>query len=390
MCRINFILIFLLLLTVRSQAFQFQKPVVGAAQTRTYLSLLEDKKVGLVVNHTSLVDGVHLVDLLLGNEIEVKKIFAPEHGFRGDVANGGEVVDGIDVNTGLPIISLYGENRKPTSDQLKDIDVMVFDIQDVGCRFYTYISTLHLVLEACAENQVPLVVLDRPNPNGDYVAGPIRKPGYESFVGMDPIPIVHGCTVGELAQMINGEGWYENPVKCNLTVIPVDNYDHKTGYSLPVPPSPNLPNDLSVRLYPSLCFFEATSVSIGRGTDFPFQVIGGTNKELGSFEFTPRSIPGVSDNPPLKGETCYGVDLRTLSEIPTFTLEYFLEFYHRYNNENEFLTRERWLNLLAGTDDLINQIRAGKSEEEILDSWKPELEKYKQLRKKYLLYPDFE
>jgi len=351
---------------------------------------LRAKGVGLVVNHTSLIDNKHLVDTLLEKKIQVKKIFAPEHGFRGDVANGGEVVDGVDATTGIPIVSLYGDNRKPTAEQLKDIDVMVFDIQDVGCRFYTYISTLHLVLEACAENKIPLIVLDRPNPNGDYIAGPIRKDGFESFVGMDPIPIVHGCTVGELAKMINGEGWFETSAKCELTVIPVKNYDHKTSYSLLVAPSPNLPNDLSVRLYPSLCFFEATSVSIGRGTDFPFQVIGGVNKDLGSFKFAPRSIPGVSDNPPLKGETCYGVDLRTLTEVPTFTLKYFLEFYHKYQNEKDFLTRERWLNLLAGTDDLIKQIREGKTEAEILESWKPELDKYKQLRKKYLLYPDFE
>lgn len=390
MYRINFILILLLFSTACSTAIQPQNPVVGAAQTETYLPLIKDKKVGLVVNNSSLIGDVHLVDLLLDKGIEVKKIFAPEHGFRGDVANGGEVVNGVDVNTGLPIISLYGDNRKPTTEQLTDLDVLIFDIQDVGCRFYTYISTLHLVLEACAENKVPLVVLDRPNPNGDYVAGPIRKDGFESFVGMDPIPIVHGCTIGELAQMINGEGWYEEPVECDLRVISVKNYDHKTGYSLPVAPSPNLPNDLSVRLYPSLCFFEATSVSIGRGTDFPFQVIGGVNKNLGSFEFTPKSIPGVSDNPPLKDETCYGVDLRTLKDIPTFTLKYFLDFYHKYQDEKDFLTRERWLNLLAGTDDLIKQIREGKTEADILESWKPELDNYKQLRKKYLLYPDFE
>lgn len=207
---------------------------------------------------------------------------------------------------------------------------------------------------------------------------------------MDPIPVVHGCTVGELAQMINGEGWYETPVKCKLTVIPVINYDHKTWYSLPERPSPNLPNDLSVRLYPSLCFFEATSVSVGRGTDFPFQVAGGLNKDLGSFQFTPHSIPGVSDNPPNKDQTCYGIDLRELKEVPTFTLRYFLDFYHKYQKEEDFLTRERWLDLLAGTDDLIRQIRKGKTEEEIFAGWKPELEKYRQLRKKYLLYPDFE
>lgn len=390
MYRINFTFILLLFLTSYSQAEQVQYPVVGAAQTEQYLPLLSAKKVALVVNHTSLVGDRHLVDVLMEKRMDLKKIFAPEHGFRGDVDNGGKVVDGVDVATGLPIISLYGENRKPTAEQLEDIDVVVFDIQDVGCRFYTYISTLHLVLEACAENDIPLIVLDRPNPNGDYVAGPIRKDGFKSFVGMDPIPVVHGCTVGELAQMINGESWYSAGVKCKLTVIPVKNYDHKTRYSLPVPPSPNLPNDLSVRLYPSLCFFEATSVSIGRGTDFPFQAVGGLKKELGSFEFIPHSIPGVSDNPPNKDQKCYGIDLRQLNEVPEFTLQYFLNFYNTYETESDFLTRENWLNLLAGTDDLILQIRKGKTEEQILESWKPQLEEYKQVRKKYLLYPDFE
>ena len=390
MQRINYTLIFLLLLTACTQARQQQELQVGAAQPGIYLPLLKGKTVGLVVNNTSVVGDVHLVDFLRDKKIEVTKIFAPEHGFRGDIANGGEVVNGVDAATGLPIFSLYGEIRKPSKEMLRGIDVMVFDIQDVGCRFYTYISTLHLVLEACAENNIPLIVLDRPNPNGDYVAGPVRKEGFESFVGMDPIPIVHGCTVGELAQMINGEDWYETSVKCNLTVIPVKNYDHKTRYSLPQRPSPNLPNDLSVRLYPSLCFFEATSVSIGRGTDFPFQVIGGLNRNLGTFEFIPHSIPGVSDNPPNKDQTCYGIDLRALTEVPAFTLRYFLDFYRKYQNKEEFLTRERWLNLLAGTDDLIRQIRAGKTEQEITESWQADLEKYKQLRKKYLLYPDFE
>jgi uncharacterized protein YbbC (DUF1343 family) len=289
----------------------------------------------------------------------------------------------------LPILSLYGKNRKPSSELLLGLDVVVFDIQDVGCRFYTYISTLHYVMEACAENNIPVIVLDRPNPNGDYIAGPIRKKGFESFVGVDPIPIVHGCTIGELAQMINGEGWLENGVRCDLTVVPVKNYDHTMLYSLPVRPSPNLPNDLSVRLYPSLCFFEATSVSVGRGTDAPFQVLGGLNENLGDFVFTPESIPGVAVNPLNKDKKCYGVDLRTLDTVPQFTLKYFLDFYHKYENKADFLTRERWLNLLSGSDELIRLIREGKTEQDILDKWKPELETYKQMRKKYLLYSDF-
>lgn len=362
----------------------------GAEQPQKYLPLLQNKKVGLVVNHTSLVDQVHLVDFLVEKNIQVKTIFAPEHGFRGEAAAGEEIQDGKDTKTGIKIASLYGENKKPTKEQLKVLDLIVFDIQDVGCRFYTYISTLHLVMEACAENGLALVVLDRPNPNGDYVAGPVLEPEFQSFVGMHPIPVVHGCTVGELALMINGEQWLGNKTNCELTVVPVENYTHKTRYSLPVRPSPNLPNDLSVRLYPSLCFFEATSVSVGRGTDFPFQVLGGLNPGLGDFTFIPKDMAGVALNPINEGKVCYGTDLRNLTEIPGFTLKYFLDFYHQYKNEKDFLTRESWLNTLAGTDQLLKQIKEGKSEAEIEQSWQPALAKYKEIRKKYLLYPDFE
>ncbi|NCB07648.1 MAG: DUF1343 domain-containing protein [Bacteroidia bacterium] len=362
----------------------------GAEQPEKYLSLLQNKRVGLVVNHTSLAGQEHLVDFLMGKSIQVQTIFAPEHGFRGEAAAGEDIKDGKDVRTGIKIVSLYGQNKKPTAAQLKDLDVVVFDIQDVGCRFYTYISTLHLMMEACAEAGLPLLVLDRPNPNGDYVAGPVLDPRFQSFVGMHPIPVVHGCTIGELALMINGERWYSAKETCMLTVVPVKNYTHTTRYSLPVRPSPNLPNDLSVRLYPSLCFFEATSVSVGRGTDFPFQVLGGLEPTLGNFSFTPTNIPGVALNPLNEGKICYGTDLRTLTDVPTFTLKYFLDFYHQYKNEKDFLTRETWLNTLAGTDQLIRQIREGKSEDEIVRSWQPELENYRQLREKYLLYPDFE
>jgi uncharacterized protein YbbC (DUF1343 family) len=362
----------------------------GAEQPERYLSLVENKRVGLVVNHTSLIGDSHLVDFLLNKRIKVEKIFAPEHGFRGDASAGEEIKDGVDSKTGIQVISLYGQTKKPTAAHLKNLDVLIFDIQDVGCRFYTYISTLHLVLEACAENNIPLIVLDRPNPNGDYIAGPVLKPGFESFVGMDPIPVVHGCTVGELAKMINGEKWHKAGKNCDLRVIPVQNYTHSTKYELPVSPSPNLPNYLSVRLYASLCFFEATSVSVGRGTDFPFQVLGGLNKNLGDFKFTPQNIPGVAVNPLNEGKVCYGIDLRLLTEVPDFTLEYFLDFYNKYENKAEFLTRENWFNTLAGSDELLEQIRLGKSESEILEIIKPDLEKYKMIRKKYLLYPDFE
>lgn len=362
----------------------------GAEQPDKYLPLLKEKKIGLVVNHTSLVGNIHLIDFLIQQGIDVVKILAPEHGFRGTALEGEIIKDGVDKKTGIPVISLYNENKKPTPGHLNDLDLLIFDIQDVGARFYTYISTMHLVMEACAENNKPLLVFDRPNPNGNYIDGPLLKSEFRSFVGMHPIPVVHGCTVGELAQMINGEQWLATPKKCDLTVIPVKNYRHSHRYTLPVPPSPNLPNSLAVELYPSLCFFEATSISVGRGTPFPFQVLGGLNPDLGEFRFVPQNTPGSPISPLNEGKVCYGIDLRKLEEAPKFTIKYFLDFYHQYENENEFLTREKWLNMLAGTDVLIQQIRQGLSEAEIKASWTPGLEKYKQMRKKYLLYPDFE
>lgn len=362
----------------------------GAEQPEKYLPTLQDKKIGVVVNHTSTKGNIHLIDYLLQQKINVQMIFAPEHGFRGNASAGEKIEDGVDSKTGIPVISLYGATKKPTPEHLSDLDLLIFDIQDVGCRFYTYISTLHLVMEACAENRKPLWVFDRPNPNGDYVAGPVLEPKYRSFVGMHPIPIVHGCTIGELAQMINGEQWLGSSKKCDLSVIPVANYTHKTKYSVPIPPSPNLSTDLAVKLYPSLCFFEATSVSVGRGTDFPFQVLGGPKPGLGDFSFTPRSIPGAAVNPLNKGKVCYGVDLRKLEKVPSFTLKFFLDFYHQYENEKDFLTKENWFNQLAGTDKLIEQIRQGQSENDIVESWQPKLEQYRQIRKKYLLYPDFD
>ncbi len=364
--------------------------ITGASQPEKYLPLLQNKRVGLVINHTSMAGNIHLVDFLLSKNVKVEKIFAPEHGFRGDASAGEEIKDGIDLKTGIAIVSLYGQTKKPTAAHLKNIDVLIFDIQDVGCRFYTYISTLHLVIEACAENNVLLIVLDRPNPNGDYVAGPVLQPGFESFVGMDPIPVVHGCTVGELAKMINGEKWHKAQQICDLQIIPVKNYTHSTKYELPLAPSPNLPNYLSVRLYPSLCFFEATSVSVGRGTEFPFQILGGLKKNLGEFSFVPVEIPGVAADPVNEGKICYGVDLRLLKEIPKFTLKFFIDFYEKYEVKKEFLTKEKWFNTLSGTDKLLVQIRSGKSQDEIIESFRPDLEKYKAIRKKYLLYPDFE
>ena len=385
----NHILLLLSVFLISSCVNANEKKIIpGAEQPGKYLPMLDGKNVALVVNQTSVVNGQHLVDFLLEKHINVKEVFAPEHGFRGQADAGEELENTKDKRTGLPVISIYGKTKKPSPEQLQGIDWVVFDIQDVGCRFYTYISTMHYVMEACAENGVKMMILDRPNPNGDYVDGPILKPEFQSFVGMDPIPVVHGCTVGELARMLNGEGWLTNHEKVDLTVIPVKNYSHQDRYSLPVKPSPNLPNDLSIRLYPSLCFFEATSVSVGRGTHFPFQVLGYPNPEFGSFSFTPESIDGMAKSPRYLGEKCYGEDFRELKDVPRFTMSYFLNWYHRFPDEKDFLTRERWFNLLMGTDEVIKLIREGKTEQEIRASWKPELDTYRQIRKKYLLYPD--
>ena len=382
---------FLLILMLLIAHSGFTSPLqTGAERSDLYLPLLQNKRVGLVVNQTSVVDSIHLVDFLRIHQIDVRMIFAPEHGFRGTHEAGAAVSNGKDSQTGIPVISLYGSSKKPTDKQLAGIDVLVFDIQDVGCRFYTYISTMHLVMEACAANKKPLIILDRPNPNGDYVAGPVLDRKFQSFVGMDPIPVVHGCTVGELARMINGERWLRDSLRCKLTVIPVASYDHSMRYSVPIPPSPNLPNDRAIRLYPSLCFFEATTMSIGRGTPFPFQVIGFPDKRFGSFSFTPERIPGVSLNPLHEGETCYGEDLRNLDEIPTFTIKYFFAYYQLFLNESDFLISESFLDKLAGTDDLILKIREGYSANELAYQWEAQLKDYKEMRKKYLLYPDFE
>ena len=380
---------FALLFIISCSAGNQEKLLTGAEQPEIYLPLIKGKRVGLVVNHTSTAGSQHLIDALSEQEVNVVKILAPEHGFRGTALEGEIIKDGVDQKTGIPVISLYAKTRKPLPEHLGDIDIVIFDIQDVGARFYTYISTMHLVMEACAENKKKMIVFDRPNPNGDYIAGPVLDLKYQSFVGMHPIPVVHGCTIGELALMINGQQWLSNNQKCDLTVIPVMNYTHNTRYSIPIAPSPNLPNDLAIRLYPSLCFFEATSVSVGRGTDFPFQVLGGLRSDLGDFTFVPESNPESPVKPLNEGKTCYGIDLRNIENIPTFTLKYFLDFYNKYRDETEFLTRESWLNTLAGTNKLLDQIRQGLTEDEIKASWQPDLDAYKKMRKKYLLYPDF-
>jgi uncharacterized protein YbbC (DUF1343 family) len=365
--------------------------ILGAERMDMFYELLKDKQVGLVINQTSILEktNTHLLDTFISRGIRVAKVLAPEHGFRGTADAGEEIKDSRDKKTGIPIVSIYGKNHKPTPAQLKGLDVVVFDIQDVGARYYTYISTMHYVMEACAENHIAFIVSDRPNPN-DFVDGPIRKKGFESFVGVDPIPILHGLTVGELAQMINNEGWLANGVTCNLQVVTMQNWAHGEPYWLPVKPSPNLPNDQSVRLFPSLCLFEATTFSIGRGTYFPFQVIGYPDEKYGTFTFTPKSLPGFDTNPLQKNKLCYGADLREYPFKGGLSLQFLLDFYKKSgDNQAFFFSRPEWFDLLAGTKELRRQLILGMSEDEIRTTWQQELTEYKALRKKYLLYPDY-
>lgn len=360
---------------------------IGAQRTESYLPLLKNKKVALLVNHTSKIGHTHLIDSLITQKVNITKIFAPEHGIRGNADAGEKVDHTVDAKTGLPVISLYGKNKKPSPQDLKGIDVVIFDIQDVGVRFYTYISSMHFMMEACAENNIQFIVFDRPNPNGDYIDGPILKREYRSFVGMHPIPVVHGLTVGELARMINCEGWLEGGKKCKLTIIEMENYTHATIVAPSDKPSPNLPNLLSIRLYPSLCWFEGTDISVARGTLFPFQAIGYPHPNMGSFTFTPRSIEGMSKNPPQKDQQCFGLDLRHENIGHRMTLKYLLDFYRQYPDQTKFFSNARFFDLLAGTNQLRLMIIDGKTEEEIKQAWQPELEKYQKLRDKYLLYP---
>ena len=350
--------------------------------------MLKGKNIALVVNQTSRVGDVHLADYLLANHISIKLIFAPEHGFRGEAGAGELIANSKDPVTGIPIVSLYGKNHKPTPSQLEGVDLVLFDIQDVGCRFYTYISTLHYVMEGCAESHKAILILDRPNPNGDYFDGPVMESAFSSIVGLDPIPVVHGCTIGELAQMINGEGWLKDRIQARLEIIRVGNYTHAMNYEPPVRPSPNLPNYLAIRLYPSLCFFEATSVSVGRGTQFPFQVLGYPDQSFGKFSFTPIPLKGMEINPIQKDKICFGDDLRERGEAPHFSLSFFIDWLHKFKNREEFLTRAYWFNKLMGNDKVLKLILEGKDESEIRKSWSTELEAYGAIRKKYLLYPD--
>ena len=364
----------------------------GADQIETLTSLIGNKKIALVANQTSLTGNTHLLDTLCSLGKRPVALFAPEHGFRGKADAGETVKDGKDVKTGTPIISLYGKNKKPSATDLKNIDMIVFDIQDVGARFYTYISTLYYVMQACAENGKELIVLDRPNPC-DYVDGPLLKKEYKSFVGMLPIPVLHGCTMGELAGMINGEGWLGGNLKCRYSVIKIQGWKHGDTYSLPVKPSPNLPNDRSIALYASLCLFEATSVSVGRGTYFPFQVIGSPllPKDKYPFSFTPKALEGFDKNPLHKNVVCHGLDLREtdISGLNGFSLKYVIEMYREFkkmNKSESFLTRPKWFDLLMGTNQVRLDMLKGKSEEEIRSAWNEELKKYREMREKYILY----
>ena len=369
--------------------------VVGANKTTELLSKLSNKRVGIVANQTSVIyksatEYTHLVDSLVALNVNVQTVFSPEHGFRGK-ADAGEIVkDGKDVKTGLPIISLYGKNKKPYPKQLENLEVVIFDVQDVGVRFYTYISTLHYVMEACAEANIPLIVLDRPNPNGHYVDGPILEEAFKSFVGMHPIPIVHGMTIGEYAQMINGEKWLANEIQSDLTIIPMENYTHQTSYSLPIKPSPNLPNDQAINLYPSLCLFEGTSISIGRGTSQQFQVIGTPEYSLKrhTYSFTPKPNFG-SKSPKHNGKECNGYNLSEHEKLSEINLTWLIDFYkthQEYAPEIPFFNKDKFFSKLAGTQKLQQQIEAGLSEAEIKATWKKGLEEFKKIRANYLIY----
>ena len=383
--------ILLIVCSLFTATLQAQSIRMGAERTEILRPLLQQKKVALVVNQTSIVgrQKVHLLDTLLALNIPVKKVLAPEHGFRGK-ADAGEVIrNGKDMRTGLPILSLYGKNKKPSAEMLSDVDAVLFDIQDVGARFYTYISTLHYVMEACAEQGKEVIVTDRPNPC-DTIDGPIRLASLKSFVGMDPIPVLHGCTMAELAQMINGEGWLKGGVKCKLTIVPMEGWKHGQPYSLPIKPSPNLPNDQSIALYASLCPFEGTAVSVGRGTYHPFQVYGSPLLPNQGYFFIPKPLPGFDKNPLHNGMRCYGKDLRKTVTPKGFSLQFVIDAYQSYRRQGKgeaFFSRAHWFDLLVGTPVVRQQILQGKEEEAIRSLWQKELKVYREKRKPYVLYP---
>lgn len=378
--------------TVQSTTTKTQTPIlVGAQNTDAYLKSLQGKKIGILTNQTGVVASdntsntydLSTVDFLLQQNVNIVKIYAPEHGFRGTADAGELIKDGKDTQTNLPIISLYGNSKKPSAKQLEGIDVLLFDLQDVGARFYTYISTLHYVMEACAENNIPVIVLDRPNPNISIIDGPTLEMENKSFVGMHPIPTLHGMTIGEYGQMINGQKWLAKGIQCKLTVVPVLNYNRTMSYHIPVSPSPNLPNDKSINLYASLCFFEGTNVSSGRGTDLQFQIYGSPLLQNMPYSFTPRPNTGAKD-PMLNGKLCFGENLAKTKDVAQLEIKWLLKAYNASTNKDAFFTS--FFLKLAGTKKLKEQIIAGTSEEEIRASWQNDLSAFKQMRKPYLLY----
>ena len=385
------ILVVFLFIGCNSQINNKVKIYPAAYELEEYLPLLEDKVIGVVANHTSRIGQSHIVDTLIKLNINIEAIFSPEHGFKG-VYEAGETIEDEEYKAqSVQIISLYGRKQKPDSADLGNVELMVFDIQDVGVRFYTYISTLHYVMQACAEFNIPLVVLDRPNPHTSYIDGPILKEKHKSFVGMHPVPVVYGMTIGEYAQMINGEQWLGNNLQCDLRIIRIRDYHRNSWYKYTQQPSPNLPNMQSIYLYPSLCFFEGTVMSIGRGTDFPFQVIGHPDCKGENFSFMPISKPGASLNPKHEDVKCYGLDLRgipidSLQNQRKINLEYLDTYYFKMQMGDSFFTE--YFELLAGTDSLRSQLISGKSTGEIRESWEKDLEEFNKIRVKYLIYPD--
>ena len=362
----------------------------GADRPELYLPLLKDKTIAVVTNQTGLLqDKTFLVDFLVKNNVKIKSIFAPEHGFRGDADAGEHVKNGVDTKTGIPIVSLYGSNKKPKPEQLKDIDVVLFDIQDVGVRFYTYISTLTYVMDAAAENKVEVIVLDRPNPHDGYIDGPVLKDAWKSFVGMHNIPVVYGLTIGEYGKMVNGEQWLSNKIQAKYTLIPMLNYHKKQRYGVSDKPSPNLPNNQSINLYPSLCLFEGTQVSVGRGTDLPFQIYGSPWLKNMNYQFTPKPNFGAKD-PFLNGRLCYGENLsQNYSDLRELRIDWLLNAYKNYQNiDQNFFLKNLFFDKLAGSDELRKQIISGKTADEIKNSWKKDLEDFQQIRAKYVIYED--
>ncbi|MES2798774.1 MAG: DUF1343 domain-containing protein [Bacteroidota bacterium] len=376
---------------IREEEVDFKNPpapLLGIERLHLFLDSLKNKEIAVVGNQTSLVKETHLVDTLIGMGLSVCKVFSPEHGFRGEADAGEKVNSSVDEKTGIPLISLYGNNRKPTAEQLDEIDIVIYDIQDVGVRFYTYISTLHYVMEACAENGKQLIVLDRPNPNGHYIDGPVLEPKHRSFVGMHSVPIVYGMTIGEYAMMINGEKWLRSGLACNLWVIPCKNYNHKLSYVLPVAPSPNLKSDIAIIAYPSLCLFEATTVSVGRGTDKPFEIYGHPNFPKTDFQFTPVSMIGAK-TPPYENQLCNGFDLVQNYKQRKYELDlsYLIKAMNLLGDSSVFINQSGFFDRLAGTSSLREQLKMGWSAKEIRHTWQKDLDAFKKTRKKYLLYP---